>query len=304
MLNCFEYKQSVLIMETYKQGMLRDNALLGKRIFITGGATGLGKSMATYFLQLGAKVLIASRKEENLIAASKELSQYGEVLYSVMDVRQYQDIEKAIALAHEKWGGIDIVVNNAAGNFISPTERLSHKAFDIIVDIVLKGTYYTTLAMGKYWIEQKQKGVFLNIVTTYAMSGSGYVVPSATAKAGVIALTKSLAVEWAKYGIRFNAIAPGPFPTDGAWDRLFPAKVAEMASPEARIPLKRHGHHQELTNLAAYLISDFSAYMNGEIVVIDGGESIQGAGEFNFLEELSSEDWDVVEKQIRGANKK
>jgi len=305
-VNLNEDKHIPSNMEVYTQGMLKDDALKGKRIMVTGGATGLGRSMAKYFLQLGAKVMIVSRKEEVLAQTVAELHQdtRGEVIYQLVDVRQYQDIEKAIDHAHQKWGGIDIVVNNAAGNFISPTERLSHKGFDIIVDIVLKGTYYTSLAAGKYWIEHKMKGTFLNIVTTYAVTGSGYVVPSACAKAGVLALTKSLAVEWAKYNIRANAIAPGPFPTEGAWDRLFPEKIMSIASPEQRIPLKRVGHHQELANLAAYLVSDFSAYVNGEVVVIDGGEWIKGAGEFNFLDQLDTEDWDEVEKQVRNANKK
>ena len=293
-------------MEVYTQGMFKDDALKGKRIMITGGATGLGKSMAKYFLQLGAKVMIVSRKEHVLANTVAELQHEtnGDIMYKVVDVRQYQEIENAIAHAHETWGGIDIVVNNAAGNFVSPTERLTHKGFDIVVDIVLKGTYYTSLAVGKYWIEHKIKGTFLNIVTTYAFTGSGYVVPSVCAKAGVLALTKSLAVEWSKYNIRANAIAPGPFPTDGAWDRLFPDKIKEIAAPEQRIPLKRTGHHQELANLAAYLVSDFSAYVNGEVIVIDGGEWVKGAGEFNFLDELSEEDWNEVEKQVRQANKK
>ncbi len=306
MVNLNEDKKIPTHMEIYTQGMLKDDALKNKCIMVTGGATGLGRSMAKYFLQLGAKVMIVSRKEEVLAQTVAELQQEtgGEVIYQVVDVRQYQEIEKAIDRIHQLWGGLDVVVNNAAGNFISPTEKLTHKGFDIIVDIVLKGTYYTSLAAGKYWIDQKRKGTFLNIVTTYAITGSGYVVPSACAKAGVLALTKSLAVEWSKYNIRANAIAPGPFPTEGAWDRLFPEKIKQIASPEQRIPLKRVGHHQELANLAAYLVSDFSAYVNGEVVIIDGGEWIKGAGEFNFLDQLDTEDWEEVEKQVRGANKK
>lgn len=305
-VNLNEYKKNITHMEVYTQGMLKEDALKGKRIIVTGGATGLGRSMTKYFLELGAKVMIMSRKEEVLKKTVEELSHEtkGDIIYRVVDVRQYQEIEQAIAYMHEHWGGLDIVVNNAAGNFVSPTERLTHKGFDIIVDIVLKGTYYTSLAAGKYWIEHQIKGTFLNIVTTYAFTGSGYVVPSVCAKAGVLALTKSLAVEWSKYNIRANAIAPGPFPTDGAWERLFPEKIMEIASPEQRIPLKRSGHHQELANLAAYLVSDFSAYVNGEVVVIDGGEWIKGAGEFNFLDELNKEDWDEVETQIRKNNKK
>ncbi len=305
-VNLNEYKHIPINMEVYTQGMLKEDALKGKRIMVTGGATGLGRSMAKYFLQLGAKVMIVSRKETVLAQTVEELVQEtgGEMIYQVVDVRQYQEIESAIVRMHEMWGGVDVVVNNAAGNFVSPTERLSHKGFDIVVDIVLKGTYYTSLAVGKYWIAHQIKGTFLNIVTTYAFTGSGYVVPSVCAKAGVLALTKSLAVEWSKYNIRANAIAPGPFPTEGAWDRLFPEKIMGIASPEQRIPLKRSGHHQELANLAAYLVSDFSAYMNGEVVVIDGGEWLKGAGEFNFLDQLDTADWDEVEKQVRSANKK
>ena len=191
------------------------------------------------------------------------------------------------------------MVNNAAGNFISPTERLSHRAFDIIVDIVLKGTTNFTLAVGKEWIAEKKPGTILNIVTTYAWTGSGYVVPSAVAKAGVLAMTRSLAVEWAKYKIRSNAIAPGPFPTEGAWTRLLPGDLAEKFDFAKKVPLKRVGDHQELANLAAYLISDYSAFVNGEVVTIDGGEWIKGAGEFNNLDFVSPEMWDQLEK-MRG----
>jgi NAD(P)-dependent dehydrogenase (short-subunit alcohol dehydrogenase family) len=221
----------------------------------------------------------------------------------VADVRKYDEIEGVIAYAYEQFGNVNVWLNNAAGNFISPTERLSHRAFDTIVDIVLKGTYYCTLAMGKKWIEEKQSGVFLNIVTTYAWTGSGFVVPSATAKAGVLALTRSLAVEWAKYNIRFNAIAPGPFPTQGAWSRLFPEEIANKIDPLNRLPLGRFGEHHELANLAAYLVSDFSHYMNGEVVTIDGGEWLKGAGEFNNLENIPSEMWDAIEMMVRGKSK-
>jgi NAD(P)-dependent dehydrogenase (short-subunit alcohol dehydrogenase family) len=278
-------------------GMLKTEALKGRTIVITGGGTGLGKSMGRYFLELGANLVIASRKQEVLEATAKELSAEtgGAVLPLGCDVREYGEIEVIIEKTVERFGKVDGLVNNAAANFISPTERLSHRAFDIVVDIVLRGTYNCTLALGKYWIDQKLPGTVLNIVTTYAWTGSGYVAPSACAKAGVLALTRSLAVEWAKYKIRTNAIAPGPFPTEGAWSRLFPKDLADQFDPAHRIPLKRVGEHQELANLAAYLMSDFSAYINGEVITIDGGEWLKGAGEFNGLEQIPSEMWDQLE---------
>ena len=205
----------------------------------------------------------------------------------------------------KKFGKIDVLLNNAAGNFISPTERLSANAFDTIIDIVLKGSKNCTLAFGKHWIAEKQNNcTVLNIVTTYAFTGSGYVVPSATAKAGVLAMTRSLAVEWAKYGIRMNAIAPGPFPTKGAWDRLLPGELAEKFDMTKKVPLRRVGDHQELANLAAYLVSDFSSYINGEVIVIDGGEWIQGAGQFNILEKIPQEMWDMFEMMIKSKGNK
>jgi NAD(P)-dependent dehydrogenase (short-subunit alcohol dehydrogenase family) len=204
-----------------------------------------------------------------------------------------------------KFGIVDVLLNNAAGNFISPTERLSANAFDTIIDIVLKGTKNCTLAFGKHWIAQKESNKsVLNIVTTYAFTGSAYVVPSATAKAGVLALTRSLAVEWAKYGMRFNAIAPGPFPTKGAWDRLLPGDLREKFDLAKKVPLKRVGDHQELANLAAYLVSDFSAYINGEVIVIDGGEWLKGAGQMNLLEEVPEQMWDMLEAMIRSKKNK
>ncbi|MFN5071133.1 MAG: SDR family oxidoreductase [Cyclobacteriaceae bacterium] len=279
-------------------GMLRENCFKNKTIIITGGGTGLGRAMGKYLLELGANLVITSRKLEVLQKAALELQEQtgGRVLPVTCNVRKYEEIEKVIRAAEEKFGAIHGVVNNAAGNFISPTERLSHRAFDIVVDIVLKGTYYTTLAAGKNWISKKQHGVFLNIVTTYAWTGSGFVVPSACGKAGVLALTRSLAVEWAKYNIRSNAIAPGPFPTEGAWSRLLPGDLVKKFDPAQRIPLKRVGDHQELANLAAYLLSDYSGYINGEVITIDGGEWLRNGGEFSHLESIPPEMWDVLEK--------
>ncbi|MBS1485990.1 MAG: SDR family oxidoreductase [Bacteroidetes bacterium] len=281
--------------------MLKPNSFKDKTIIITGGGTGLGKSMGKYLLELGANLVITSRKKEVLDKTASELMQQtgGKVLAVACDVRKYEEIENVIKETENRFGKVDGVLNNAAGNFISPTERLSHRAFDIVVDIVLKGAYYTTLAAGKNWIQKKQPGVFLNIVTTYAWTGSGYVVPSACGKAGVLALTRSLAVEWAKYNIRSNAIAPGPFPTEGAWSRLLPGELVKKFDPAQRIPLKRVGDHQELANLAAYLLSDYSAYVNGEVVTIDGGEWLRNGGEFSHLEMVPNEMWDVLEK-MRG----
>lgn len=288
----------------HTQGMLRDGALEHKTIIVTGGGTGLGKSMATYFLKLGANVVICSRRIEVLENTAHELKELtgGRVLAVACDVRKTDEIENVVARAIEAFGSVDALVNNSAGNFISPTERLSYKAVDTVVDIVLRGTYYFTLALGKYWIENKIKGTVLNISTTYAWTGSGWVVPSAMAKAGVLAMTKSLAFEWADHGIRLNAIAPGPFPTKGAWDRLFPAELSKKFSFENRIPLQRVGDHQELANLAAYLVSEFSAYITGEVITLDGGE-VLGGGQFNFLREVSDDQWDAIENQIKNATR-
>jgi NAD(P)-dependent dehydrogenase (short-subunit alcohol dehydrogenase family) len=283
------------------EGMLKPDALKGKTFIITGGGTGLGRSMGTYLLTLGANLVITSRKLNVLKNTAQEMMNQtgGQVLAVGCDVRKYEEVEHVLREAENQFGQIHGVLNNAAGNFISPTERLSHRAFDIVVDIVLKGTYYTTLAAGKNWISKKQQGVFLNIVTTYAWTGSAFVVPSACGKAGVLALTRSLAVEWAKYNIRSNAIAPGPFPTEGAWSRLLPGDLVKRFDPAERIPLKRVGDHQELANLAAYLLSDYSAYINGEVITIDGGEWLRNGGEFSHLETIPAEMWDIIEK-LRG----
>lgn len=286
----------------YTQKMLRDDALKGKTIVVTGGGSGLGKAMTKYFLELGANVAITSRNLEKLQNTAKELESEtgGNCLPLQCDVRHYDQVENMLQQTVEKFGSADILLNNAAGNFISPTERLSANAFDTIIDIVLKGSKNCTLAFGKHWIDKGEKNkTVLNIVTTYAWTGSAYVVPSATAKAGVLAMTRSLAVEWAKYGIRMNAIAPGPFPTKGAWDRLLPGDLKEKFDLAKKVPLKRVGEHQELANLAAYLVSDFSAYVNGEVITIDGGEWLKGAGQFNLLEAIPEEMWDQLEAMIK-----
>ncbi|MEZ4936034.1 MAG: SDR family oxidoreductase [Crocinitomicaceae bacterium] len=263
----------------------------------------MGKAMATYYSELGAKVIISSRKQEVLDKTAAEITAKSgnEVLAVAADVREYEQIENVIQKGIEKFGKINGLLNNAAGNFISPTERLSHRAFNNIIDIVLKGSTNCTLALGKYWIE-KGEGPYtvVNIATTYAFTGSGFVVPSACAKAGVIAMTRSLAVEWAKYGIRLNAIAPGPFPSKGAWDRLLPGDMKDKFDMTKKIPVGRVGVKQELANLSAYLMSDYSAFVNGEVVTIDGGEWLQGAGEFNMLSMVKPEQWDMLEMMIRG----
>lgn len=290
----------------HSEGMLQAEVFKGKTIIVTGGGTGLGKSMARYFLELGANVVICSRKLDVIEATAHELSQEtgGKVLAVACDVRKYEEVMQVLRQTIETFGGVHGLVNNAAGNFISPTERLSHKAFESIIGIVLQGTINFSLAIGKYWIEQKQPGTILNIITSYAFTGSGYTVPSAVSKGGVLIMTRSLGVEWAKYGIRINAIAPGPFPTKGAWDRLFPAPLQQLFDMQKRIPLGRVGEHQELANLAAYLMSDYSAYITGQEITIDGGEWLKGAGQFSFLEDVPAEMWDEIERSIRENTKK
>lgn len=286
--------------------MLPSDSFIGKTILITGGGSGLGLSMAEGLLKLGAQVVIASRNQEKLDKAAEGLRTKtgGKVLVYSVDVRDADAVEGMIADIFSKAGHLDGLINNAAGNFISPTERLSPRGFSAIIDIVLKGSIHTTLSAGKQWIEKGKGGTILNIVTTYASTGSAFVVPSAAAKAGVLAMTRSLAVEWAKYGIRSNAIAPGPFPTEGAWSRLFPKEampkeLAEKMDPANKIPLGRVGEHEELVNLASYLLSDFSGFVNGEVVTIDGGEWLQGAGEFNWLTGLPGQYWDAIEMATR-----
>ena len=278
-------------------GMLKENSLKNKVILVTGGGSGLGKSMVEYFVELGANVIITSRRKELLDEVAKKINaeHESEVFPVPCDVRNIDEVEKVVDEAYKKFGKVDCLINNAAGNFISPTERLSTRAFDAIIDIVLKGTINFTLTLGKKWIEEKINGNVLNIVTTYSWTGSGYVVPSACAKAGVLSLTRSLAVEWAKYKIRFNAIAPGPFPTKGAWERLLPGDLKDKFDPSKKVPVGRVGEHQELSNLAAYLVSDYSSYINGEVITIDGAEWLKGAGQFNHLEMVSDQMWDMFE---------
>lgn len=283
--------------------MFKEDLLKDKTIIVTGGGTGLGKSMAARFGELGANLVIASRREQVIQDAADELRKTGtDVLGLTCDVRDPESVQGMVDAAKKQFGKIDVLLNNAAGNFISPTENLSANGFKAIVDIVLNGTFNCTHAVGKEMINDGG-GSILNIVTTYAWTGSGYVVPSAAAKAGVLAITRSLAVEWAKYGIRSNAIAPGPFPTKGAWSRLAPPGLGIEKKMKNRIPLKRFGEHIELANLASYLLSDEAGYINGEVVTIDGGEWLKGAGQFNELERMPKMAWKAMDA-VRKKSKK
>ena len=286
-------------------GMLPKDTFKDKVILITGGGTGLGKSIGEYILKLGGKLIITSRRMDVIENTAKEFNKtFPESVYAVNgDVRNIEDVENVIEKGIDKFGNIDMLINNAAGNFISPTERLSANAFSVIIDIVLKGTCNYTLTLGKKWIKNKTKGTILNITTTYALTGSGYVVPSAAAKGGVLTFTKSIAAEWAKHGIRCNAVAPGPFPTKGAWDRLVPPGFSKFFDIKKRVPLKRVGEHQELANLSAYLLSDYSGYITGEVVTIDGGEWMYNAGQFTWLDKVPQKLWGLIEKTIRKKSK-
>lgn len=282
--------------------MLREGALKGMVVVITGGGTGLGRSMAEQCLRLGARVAITSRKQASLDKATAEMAPLGEVMAVACDVREADQVDAMRDAVLARWGRVDSLVNNAAGNFISPTERLSPKAFRTIIDIVLMGTVNCSLSFGKHWIANGEKDrSMLNVVTTYAWTGSGYVVPSACAKAGVLALTRSLAAEWGRHGIRTNAVAPGPFPTKGAWSRLLPGELVEQFDMRKKVPLGRLGEHHELADLVTYLLSPYSAYVNGEVVTIDGGEWLKGAGQFNLLEQIEPGMWDAIELLVRGA---
>ena len=283
--------------------MFKDNLLKNKRILITGGGTGLGKEMASHFAMHGAELYICGRRENVLSDTAVEISEtYGtKVNYQTLDIRASKDVDDFIESIFEN-GPLDGLVNNAAGNFISPTKDLSHKGFDAIANIVFHGTFYMTHSVGKRWIELGQKGSIVNILTTWIWTGSPYVVPSAMSKSGIHAMTQSLAAEWGKYGIKINGIAPGPFPTKGAWDRLNPGSNDDGMTNT--VPLGRVGEMEELQNLATFLMADGCDYLTGQTIGLDGGQYLTGGGTFSQLDKLSDEDWENMRKLIREANNK
>ena len=277
--------------------MFQADLLQGKKILITGGGSGLGKAMGRRVLELGASLVICGRREAVLQETAAEFNQdfASRTAWHVCDIRDPAAIDGMVDAIWAE-GPLDALINNAAGNFLAKTETLSSRAVDAVLGIVMHGTAYMTLACGKRWLETGHAGNVLSIVATYAWTGSPYVVPSAMAKAGVLAMTQSLAVEWGSRGIRCNAIAPGPFPTEGAWSRLVPDDQAD-AIWKKKIPLGRVGEHGELANLVAYLLADQSGYINGDVITIDGGEWLKGAGQFSMMEMLSDDQWAAMKKR-------
>ena len=283
--------------------MFKKDLLKNKRILITGGGTGLGKEMAIHFAKHGAVLYICGRRENVLKETADEISEKcsTKVNYQTLDIRASKDVDDYVQSIFEE-SPLDGLVNNAAGNFISPTKDLSHKGFDAIANIVFHGTFYMTHSVGKRWIESSRKGSIINILTTWVWTGSPYVVPSAMSKSGINAMTKSLAAEWGKYGIKVNGIAPGPFPTKGAWERLNPENNdGDMMST---VPLGRVGEMSELQNLATFLMADGCDYLTGQTIGIDGAQYLTGGGTFSQLDKLSDEDWQNMRKLIRDANNK
>jgi len=284
--------------------MFKDGLLKGKRILITGGGTGLGKEIATRYLQLGAELWIAGRRGAVLDSSAKELTAKfgGTVRTHAVDIRDAQAVDAMVQRIWDESGPLTGLVNNAAGNFISPTKALSPNGFNAIANIVFHGTFYVTHAVGKRWIAGSHKGSVISILVTWVWTGSPYVVPSAMSKAGIHIMTKSLAIEWGRHGIRLNAIAPGPFPTEGASKRLRPDGSFEDAT--ARIPMRRVGQMPELQNLAAFLMADGCEYLSGETIAIDGAGYIANGASFTELDRLSDADWERMREKIKTQNEK
>ena len=283
--------------------MFKDDLLKGKKILVTGGGTGLGREMATHFAMHGAELYICGRRQNVLEETANIItSKYdSKVYFDTLDIRDSKDVDDYVQSIFEK-GPLDGLVNNAAGNFISPTKDLSPKGFDAISNIVFHGTFYMTHSVGKRWIESSKKGSIINILTTWVWTGSPYVVPSAMSKSGINTMTKSLAAEWGKYGIKINGIAPGPFPTKGAWERLNPDNNDE--SMMDTVPLGRVGEMIELQNLATFLMADGCDYLTGQTIGIDGAQYLTGGGTFSQLDKLTDDDWEKMRQLIRNANNK
>ncbi len=281
--------------------MFRQDLFEDKRFLVTGGGTGLGRAMSERLLDLGADIAICGRRKGVLDEAAAEMMEQsrGQVSTHGVDIRDADAVETMI---DEVWadGPLDGLINNAAGNFISRTEDLSANGFDAITNIVLHGTFYVTNACGKRWIAGGLKASVVSIVVTWVWTGSPYVVPSAMAKSGVAAMTRSLAVEWGAKGIRLNAIAPGPFPTKGAWDRLHPD--GDRRRIEDGVPMKRVGRHRELADFAAFLLADDVEFLTGQVIAIDGGQHLNNAATFSMLESLSDDDWRAARAAIKATN--
>ncbi|MFN2387134.1 MAG: SDR family oxidoreductase [Thermoanaerobaculia bacterium] len=282
--------------------MFDPRTLSERSIIVTGGGSGLGLAMAKAFAAHGARVTIAGRTADKLAAAVEEIRsgarEGGEVASVPADVRDPEQVERLVAAAAERFGRVDGLVNNAAGNFLVTSEDLSPNGFDAVVRTVLHGSVYCTLAVGRHLLARQAPGAIVSIVTTYAWTGTAFALHSACAKAGVLAMTRSLAVEWGHAGIRLNAIAPGPIPTEGAFSRLMAGGEAQR-NALGRIPLARFGTKEEIANLAIFLLSDLCPYQTGDCVTMDGGEWIAGAGEFSDYRKVPREQFRSMLSSMR-----